>query len=175
MAPRKRKSVAVNVPVPQSREEAASQLAAVGELRREIARRKAQADDQLAEIGRQVEEAITPTQDQLTGLESGLQIWCEANRTALTNGGKAKTAKFATGHVLWRRRPPSVRVTGAEAVVKRLKALGLQHFIRVKEDINRDAMRDDPDAASAVEGVKVGSACEDFIIEPTEIETEAAP
>ena len=175
MAPKKRKSAAVNVPVPQSREEAASQLAAVGELRREIARRKAQADDQLAEIGRQVEEAITPTQDELTGLENGLQIWCEANRLALTKAGKTKTAKFATGNVLWRHRPPSVRITGAEAVVERLKALGLKKFIRVKEEINRDAMRAHPEAARAVEGVKIGSACEDFIIEPAEVETEAAP
>ena len=170
MTSRKRKTAAANVPVPQSREAAADQLARIGELRRCIGGTKAVASDQLAEIGRQVEADIAPTQDELVGLEEGLQIWCEANRQALTNGGKTKTAKFGTGNILWRHRPPKVRITGMDAVIDRLKSLGLQRFIRTKTEINRDAMLDDPEAAGAVEGVSVGSVGEDFIIEPVEIE-----
>lgn len=169
MATKKRKSASIAGPVPQSREAAASQLAKVGELRRVVERRKADAEDQLAEIGRKVEEAITPIEVELAGLETGLQTWCEANRDVLTKG-KTKTAKFATGTVSWRQRPPKVSIRGLGDVIEKCKSLGLQKFIRIKEEINKDAMLDEPKTAEAIAGVKIGPACEDFVIEPAELE-----
>ena len=64
-------------------------------------------------------------------------------------------------------------VRGAEAVLERLRTLGLTRFIRVKEEVNKDAMLADPDAARAVDGVTIVQA-EEFAIEPHNVELAAA-
>ena len=175
MAKTKRKATAANVPVPQNREDAASAIAEIGRLRREIDRRKADADDQVSRIKEAVETGIAPALARLAELEDGVHIWAEANKDALTGGGKRKHADLATGKVLWRLRPPSVRAKSGlkvEQLVERLEALGLSRFVRIKKELNKDAMLADPDTAAAVDGVKIGPAVEDFLIEPAEIEMD---
>ncbi len=102
-----------------------------------------------------------------------MQTWAEANRQALTRQGKTKTVDLATGKVSWRLRPPSVTIRGAEAVLHWLEfsspaGEGFGAFIRRSSSVDREAMLKDPALAAKVPGVKVGSAGEDFIIEPFE-------
>lgn len=44
--------------------------------------------------------------------------------------------------------------------------------LRVKEEVNKEAMLAEPDVARTVAGVTVGSAGEDFVIKPFETELE---
>lgn len=170
MAKTKRK--AVNVPVPQSQKEAGSQLGRIGDLRREIAGRKAAADAQVARIGEAVSDALAPVQEELGQLEKGLQIYCEANRQTLTNEGKRKHHDFGTGKVHWRLRPPSVTIRGLPEVIERIKSLKLMKFLRVKVEVDREAMLKDRKTASAIDGVTIKTDGEDFVIEPAEIEMD---
>ncbi len=166
----KRRAKAVDFPVPQSAADATDQLAEIGNLRRSIDRREADMNDHLAEIKAAVESAVQPDRERLKGLEEGLQVWAEANRAALTNGGKSKTADLGTGKVLWRQRPPSVSIRKVADVIDRLKAAGLQRFIRVKSEPNKEAMLEEPEAADAIEGIRIVQGEEDFVIEPYEAE-----
>jgi len=50
----------------------------------------------------------------------------------------------------------------------------LEKFIRVKEEVNKDAMLAEPDQAMKVPGVTIKSGGEDFIIEPLELKKGAA-
>lgn len=158
-----------NLPVPSSLGEASEQLARIGELRRDIEARKRTADDRIAEIARHVDEALSEPKQQLAALEEGLRAFCEQNRAALTDNGKTKTVKLATGRVLWRARPPRVTIRGLKEVIARIRSLDMPEFLREKTEVNKDAMLEAPEKASAIEGVSVGSGGEDFVIEPSEV------
>lgn len=171
----RQKTYAANLPVPQSRDEAAAVVTAIGELNRTKARLEADMNDELAAIKETFEAKATPIKEALAEKTEGLKMWAEANRTALTGGDKTKTVDLGTGVLKWRLRPPSVRITGLEAVVERLKTLGLLRFLRTREEIDKEAMQREPDVARTVAGVAIGSAGEDFIVEPFESELAAEP
>jgi phage host-nuclease inhibitor protein Gam len=160
--------------VPQTREAAVFAVGRVGWLRREIAARKAAADEQIRVIGEHVEEALAPLVEELAEHEAGVQAWCEANRSAITADGKVKFHDFGTGRIMWRLRPPKVSIRGVEAVIEGCKRLGLTRFLRVKEEINKDAMLADADTARQLAGVSISSEGEDFVIEPIELDTSLA-
>lgn len=160
--------------VPQDREAAVWALGRIGTLRREIAARKAAADESIRKIGERVEEALAPLAAELKQHEEGLQAFCEVHRGQLTHGDKVKYHDFGTGRIAWRLRPPKVSVRGVEAVIEGCKRLGLTRFLRVKEEINKDAMLADADTARQIAGVTISSEGEDFVIEPVELETAQA-
>ncbi|MGO4558294.1 host-nuclease inhibitor Gam family protein [Mesorhizobium sp. 2RAF21] len=156
--------------VPQSREDAVWTVGRIGTLRRDITARKATADEQIKTIGEQIEATLAPLAEELKQLEEGIQAYSEANRLALTVEGKVKFHDFGTGRISWRLRPPKVGIRGVDAVIEGCKRLGLVRFLRVKEEINRDAMLADPDTARQIAGVSISSEGEDFVVEPAELE-----
>ena len=89
----------------------------------------------------------------------------------ITAGG-GKTVNLITGEVSWRQRPPSIAVRGAEAVLESLRTLGLHRFIRTKDEVNKEAMLNEPELAATVAGVSVIKGKEDFAITPFEVETQ---
>lgn len=165
------KTEAVQHDVPQTLPEVNDAIAAIGQAQRERTRIEAEMNDNLASVRAEYEAIAKPHADRIAELTQGVQFWCESHRDNLTKGGKTKTAKLAAGEVSWRMRPPSVTVRGKEAVIAALKALKLSRFLRIKEDIDKDAMLADPDAVSQVKGVSI-SQREDFVIKPflTELE-----
>ncbi len=171
MASRKPKSAAL-LAVPQSREEAAAGVARVGELRRFIAGKKAEADAVIQQAGEDFERATAQAAAELAETERGVQVWCEANRGTLT--GRVKFHEFGTGRVLWRSRPPRVTLRGVEAVIAACKAVGATDFVRVREEPNKEAMLADPERAGAIAGVTIASEGEDFVIEPAEMTSASA-
>lgn len=172
MAPPKKtriKSAAVAVNVPQSREMAAQAIAEIGTLNRELARINADMNDALALVKERFEKQADPLRLKSEALTQGVQTWAEANRDALTQHGKVKTAALTTGEVSWRTRPPSVRVTGAEAVIGVLRSLGLKRFIRNVEEVNKQAILNEPEAVALVPGIAISQG-EDFVVVPFEAE-----
>ncbi len=175
MAKTKTKTRGVNLPVPQTREEAADAVRRIGELGRDLVRREADMNDALARIKQQCEEAAQPARDEHDALMEGLKVWAEANRAALTNDHKVKFALLGTGKILWRFRPAKVSAPKDQSVVvAALKRLGLARFVRVKEEVNREAMLAEADVARTVPGIRIGSEGEDFVVEPFEAVLEGA-
>ncbi|WP_208487326.1 host-nuclease inhibitor Gam family protein, partial [Escherichia coli] len=127
-------------------------------------------NDAIAEITEKYASQIAPLKTSIETLSKGVQGWCEANRDELTNGGKVKTANLVTGDVSWRQRPPSVSIRGMDAVMETLERLGLQRFIRTKQEINKEAILLEPKAVAGVAGITVKSGIEDFSIIPFEQE-----
>jgi phage host-nuclease inhibitor protein Gam len=165
----KAKTRGANLPVPQSKEEAARAVTRIGELTRELARRQADMNDALARIKEQVEATAEPLRTELKVLTEGLKTWCEANRLMLTEDGKVKSADLGTGLVRWRLRPPKVSLPrDLAALVARLKQMGLTRFVRTIEEPSKEAMLAEPEVARTVTGVRIGSEGEDFVVEPFE-------
>ncbi|HGU8759517.1 TPA: host-nuclease inhibitor Gam family protein, partial [Escherichia coli] len=142
----------------------------IGDLQREAARLETEMNDAIAEITEKYASQIAPLKTSIETLSKGIQGWCEANRDELTNGGKVKTANLVTGDVSWRQRPPSVSIRGVDAVMETLERLGLQRFIRTKQEINKEAILLEPKAVAGVAGITVKSGIEDFSIIPFEQE-----
>jgi len=160
------KTAASNYPVPEDIDEAADMVAKIGELTREIERIEIDMKEEMAEVKARHEARAQPLIEERTALTEGVRLWAEANRRKLTQGGKVKYVRLTTGEIKWRLRPPSVTIRGKDDVLRRLKERGLTQFIRVKEDVNREAIREEPEAVAGIPGIKVGSAGEDFVVEP---------
>lgn len=161
--------------VPQNRDQAAAAVAEIGSASRQLARIEATMNDELAVIKERFEAAAEPHRQQIKTLTVAVQTWAEAHRDELTQHGKVKTCVLTSGEIGWRTRPPSVRVSGAEAVLDLLRRLGLDRFIRQKEEINREAILNEPAAVAGVPGLRISQE-EDFVVSPftAELAAEAA-
>lgn len=157
------------VAIPQTRDAVTAAIREMGEHQRQLSRIEADMNDALAKVREVYEQQAQPLREQITALQTGVQTWCEANRTELTQGGKVKTAAFASGEIQWRLRPPSVAVRGADAVLDTLARLGLNRFIRTKEEVNKEAILAEPEAVRGVAGISINQG-EDFVVSPFETE-----
>jgi len=156
--------------VPQTRDDAAADIRKIGDIQRQIARQSAAMNDAIAEITHAHQPMLDAMGEQIKTLQEGVQGYCEAHRDELTDGGKVKTASLITGEVQWRQRPPSVSVRGADAVIDTLKRLGLGKFVRTKEEVNKEAILNEPDEVRGVAGLNIVTGVEDFVITPFEQE-----
>lgn len=165
--PKRIKSAAA-VYVPQSKEDVTCDIRKIGDLSRELARVETAMNDEIGAITDRYAPQMEALKQELSVLQKGVQGWCEANRDELTDNGKTKTANLVTGEVQWRNRPPSVSIRGADSVLETLLRLGLDRFIRRKEEINKEAILNEPAAVLGVAGITVKSGIEDFAIVPFE-------
>lgn len=159
------KATAANVP--QDRESVQSWIKQLGDVQRELGRKTAAMNDEIAVITEDYKPDINHLSDKAKALQKGIQTWCEAHRAELTEKG-VKTVNLVTGEISWRQRPPSVSLRGIPAVLESLHSLGLQRFIRTKEEPNKDAMLNEADVAASVAGVTIKTGVEDFVIKPFE-------
>lgn len=151
----------------QSRQQVVDAIAAIGRHVRERTKIEAAMNDELAETRGQFEGLAEPHSMRIKELSAGVEAWCAAHRDELTDGGKTKTASLPTGEVKWRTTPPSVTVKGAEAVLALLQERQLVRFIRTKQEVNKEAVLNEPDVATAVPGISITQR-EEFVIEPFE-------
>lgn len=159
------------IPAPQTKDQAAAAIAEIGRRQRQCARIQAAMNDKLARTKERFERAAAIHTERVKGLILGVQAWCEAHRAELTEDGKTKTAAFASGEVSWRLRPPSVTVRGADDVIENLKKLGLERFVRTKEEINKEAILAETAAVEGIKNIKIDQG-EDFIVKPFETALE---
>lgn len=171
MSKKARIKSAAAIGVPQTAAEVDRAIAEIGICQRERDRIQADMNDALAAQREAWESQAKPYADRIKELTSGVQLYCEAHRDELTQHGKTKTARLSAGEVSWRMRPPSVRVTGAEAVIEALKRLDLARFVRTKEEVNKEAVLAEPEIADRVKGLAVIQG-EDFIVKPWDTELE---
>jgi phage host-nuclease inhibitor protein Gam len=156
---------------PANREEvdaAISQIGIAQRARDELATRM---NAELAAVKERFEAEAAQHAAVIKELGAGVQTWCEARRLELTKEGRIKTHKFGAGEVSWRMRPPRCLIRGEVAVLEALKRLGLDRFIRTKEEIDKSAILDAPEAVTGIKGVSITQG-EDFVIKPFATELE---
>lgn len=159
---------------PQTQTDCAADIKKLGDLQRDFTRAQADMNDEIAAITKRYQPRLESMSERIETLQKGVQTYCEAHRDELTNSGKVKSANFVTGDVNWRQRPPSVSIRGADAVIDTLKRMDLARFIRVKEEPNKEAMLNEPEAVRGIAGINIVTGVEDFVITPFEANAEAA-
>lgn len=165
------KSAAADWPIPTNRDEADRFIYRIGCAMRGRAGIQADLDAELADLKARYEKRVAPFNEAIEQRTKGLQTWCEANRAELLDGD-SKTVKFGNGEVAWRMRPASVNLRGVEKVIEWCRAHRLSRFLRIKTEINKEAMLADPVKATGIPGVSIASAGEDFIVTPLSAELE---
>jgi phage host-nuclease inhibitor protein Gam len=163
------------LPVPQDADEVSDAIYRIGEHQREIARLETAMKDQVAALKAAFELQCQPHADEIKALADGVHAYCEAHRTELTENGKRKFAKFASGEVAWRLNPPKVvtkRGIGLETILELLKARGLARLIRSKEELNKEAVLMEPDAIAGFKEIGIEQS-EQFVVKPAESDAEA--
>lgn len=153
----------------QSRDECSAAIRTLGDTSRELSRLTLAMNDEIAAVTARYQLEIDPLKARSTSLAEGIQTWCEANRSDLLKAG-GKSANLITGEVQWRQRPPSVSVRGADSVIDTLRRLGLARFVRSKDEVNKEAILNEPAAVVGVAGITVVSGVEDFVVTPFEQE-----
>lgn len=157
------------VDAPKNPEEAAMLLSAIGSVRRSVETIRTSLNEQIEALKATSLVQAKPLQDKLARLVEALYVFAEGQREALTDGGKRKTVALPTGSFGWRTAPPAVNIRSAEKVLASLKELGLTQFIRTKEEINKEAMLKEPEAAKSVKGVFF-TQHEEFFVKPSEVD-----
>lgn len=156
----------------QTRDEVEVAIKEIGDLNRELERLAIEQNDRLAAITEEYAPLMNAIKEKLAPKQDAVQAWCESRRDELTQNGKTKTGSFNTGEVQWRQRPPSVGIRGVDSVLDSLKMRGFTQFIRIKEEINKEAMLNEPELAATVAGVTIKTGVEDFVITPFEQEAK---
>ncbi len=162
----KNKRAAETATPPRDRDEAEAYLERIGSIQREIQLNKTALAEAVARVTADIEASSAKLTEENDRLFRGLQLWAEANRHALTDGGKTKTVRMGNGTIAWRLAPPSVQIKGQEAVLAYLMQKNGEEFLRTKVEINREAMLANAEQASKIPGVTIKSAGESFVIEP---------
>ena len=154
-APKKVTKIKTNaIDAPSSQQEAEALLLEIGKAQREVARIEADMNDHLAEIKDGFEKAAQPFNDEVAEKFSALHIWAEAHKDELLKG-KLKTAKISTGELSWRTTPPRVSVRKSDEVIDMLKRMKLSHLVRTKEEVNKEAILNEPDAIKGIAGLSI--------------------
>lgn len=98
----------------------------------------------------------------------GLFIFYQENWKELTQEGRRKIYNAVAGPFGSRIAPRKVNIRNKEKVIKNLKARNLEKFIRLLEEIDKEAiLAADPDLFSDVSGIKI-TQDEIFIVTPAE-------
>jgi phage host-nuclease inhibitor protein Gam len=167
---------AAAVAVPQTREEVQQWISELGKTQRYRANLTNEMNEKIAPITEKYAPIIDAQTQEEQRLLEGIATWCEANKTDLTKD--AKTVNLVTGEVQWRLNPPSVafkRGIKVEEIIAHIKQLKLAKlFVRVKEEVNKDAIlaADDKTKAklTAAGTIKIVKGAEMFAVTPFEQE-----
>lgn len=156
---------------PQTRDELAAWVAELGSTDRRLEQIRSQFNDRV-ELARRVQtEKAEPLQKRRQELLLGIDAYAESHRGELTRGGKTKTVKLPSGEITWRLTPPKVSLRNIKKVLAYLEGHGLERFIRIKPEVDKQAMLKEPELARTVPGVSIGQV-EELIVKPLNLQVE---
>ncbi|MGH6622907.1 MAG: host-nuclease inhibitor Gam family protein [Burkholderiaceae bacterium] len=163
------------LPTPQDSSEVNDAIHRIGESQRAVQALTTEMNAQLAAIKAEYELRAEPHNEEIKQLADGVHAYCEAHREELTDENKVKYAKFASGEVTWRMTPPKVATKkgiSIETIIELLKARKLKRFVRVKEELDKEAILAEPKSIAGMKEIAVVQV-EEFTVKPFESEIEA--
>jgi len=178
---RSRRQKAEAVPVPDSVEAFRDLCADQARDLAEIAALEAERELRIAEVNKDIEERLARRTPTISGRFASIKAWWEAN--GATIAGAKRSAIVAGLNIGHRITPPSLKLPNgqeAPALIAWLKAARLRSFIRVKEELNREAIltavksSDDPSNAKLIAKGFTLNQKDEFFIEPLPAEGESA-
>lgn len=159
------------VAVPKSIEETSEFIRRIGEHQRELDRIKIRTNNQIEKIKEKAVVDSSDHEEERGKLFEGIFIFAQGRRDELTEKGKKKTVHFPTGDILWRLTPPAVSLKNVMKVIESCISQGFRRFVRIKREVDKEAMLKEPEVAKKISGVTIGQK-EEFVVKPSETEIE---
>ncbi|BAQ16897.1 host-nuclease inhibitor Gam family protein [Methyloceanibacter caenitepidi] len=155
----------------------AAAIADIGGIDRDLAEIQKDLDTKVAVLKKEAEDKAAPLTTKREELAAGVETYCTANRAALTDSGKRKFGEFPTGKVSWRKGADKLEIdkTRLDKIIEALKGKKLARFLRVKTEIDANAIKKDPAKIKGIRGLKIVPGAESFSIEPTELPLTEKP
>ncbi len=157
--------------VPQSLEEVDEAVAKIGNLQRRKIVEQTKLDNKVQAAKNTAAKHIAPLDEKIDELVEGIAAYSGANRSKLTDDGKHKTVKLRSGELRWRTTPPAVNLRGVESVIRAIKKKGWDHFLRIKSEVDKEALKREPALANTIPGVSITQR-EEFVVVPSETQAE---
>lgn len=104
----------------------------------------------------------------IAAIRERLSDYATANRDSLTDSGKKKSLTFGVCTLKWRKKAASVNITGeAKEIIAALKKRRLSRCIRVKEEINKTAIKAETERLSKkpIDGITITEGGETLTID----------
>lgn len=155
-----------------NREDAEAALGRVGENLREIQRIELEASEQIEAIKSAAKQRTDNLAKAVKADFVALTGWAAENREQLLADGR-RTIPMTHGQVGWRWSPPAVKVKADDepAVVATLQRLKLDHLLRTRVELNREAILEEPGAVEGIAGISI-ERVETFWAKPAELDLE---
>lgn len=151
---------------PKTLDQAAKHLAMLGRRQRQAQRLADRIDAQVARCRDEGNDKLRPVLERMLDLFLGLKNFAEAHRDELTEQREKKTVRLATGDLSWRNTPPKLEIDDAEQALKQILKMKIEEFVRrPPPEIDKDALKKNPDAARAIAGVRI-TQVEEFRAKP---------
>ncbi|HEY4493255.1 MAG TPA: host-nuclease inhibitor Gam family protein [Candidatus Paceibacterota bacterium] len=128
-----------SVPTPRNLEEADAAVGSIGNHQSLIDRLEANAEARIKEIREELRRTTEGVRKDRNAFMTGLFAFAEANKAILTEDGR-KTVTLTNGTISWRWTPPAVSIEDDKEFLKLLHRRGLDHYIRTKEEVDREAL-----------------------------------
>jgi len=112
-------------------------LREIGEVGRDIGLLESAQNEEIDRVKKETKEAAAPLMDRKSALELSLKEFCEANRGEFA---KAKTRVLTFGSVGFRL-STKVMIKRVADTLQALKDLNLRSCIRIKEELDKEAMK----------------------------------
>ncbi len=162
------KELAEELPVPQSDQEADDLIARIAELdvERDGVLAKLNADTAL--LKKNAEESISHKTAEISRLAKGLNIYFKANQERLTEDGKRRSHRFARGDIGLRMGRASVKLVNTKRIILHClrKPMLRRIFLRIKFEVNKQAILAHQDLASNIKGIKLVEPQDYFFVRP---------
>lgn len=165
-----RKAKSITVQAPETMGEADQYLRDIGALNIQLRDIDTNLREATAKLKQKAEDQAAPIRADVERKWLGLQSWAQANRKRMTQGGK--TIRLPSGSISWRILPAKVTLKGVLDIIALLKSnRNWKKFLRVKYEVDKDAMLKDKQTAKSIAGVTIGSEGEaiDYEVDETKL------
>ena len=123
-------------------------------------------------IKKKAQAEAKPIEKEINELAQGVFLFAESHREELTEKEKQKTVEFITGDkIRWYLTPWSVVVLNEADAIIELEGYGLEEFIRVKREINKEAILREPKKIKKIKNLSLRQS-EIFAIVPAKMDFE---
>lgn len=143
MATNKTRIKRTSTHVPCSIEEADIFVGLIGTSQSQIDLAEAETEKQIQKLREDLRKRTEKVRKDRNTLMTGLFAFASSRQDTLieSNGGK-KTIELTNGSFGWRWTPPAVCINNDELFIAECKRMGFHRYIRVKEEVNREALLD---------------------------------
>ena len=157
--------------IPTSIDEVNDSVSAIAKKQAEINAVAKEYGEKILDIQNEAAKKSSILSEEINRLFAGVYSFCESNRPELTKDGK-KTIELPSGVICWRFNPPSVALrTSAKKAIEALRKAKLNKFIRIKREINKEAILAHSEDVANISGIEIVQM-ETFNIKPYELPKE---